>query len=123
MTLLQAESGCHLQYALLDVFSSIDDISQYEDAADDHVGDQGGVTHVLKVNIGVGVAQFEASCGKEKIAAVISMSKIENYFHIFFLFVLKLFFDQSCVCREREKRVSIINMIKIYQLQCRLILA
>ena len=70
----------HLQYALLDVFPSVDDISQYEDGADDHVGDQGGVTEVLKVNIGVGVTQFEARCGKEKIVAVISMSKIETLF-------------------------------------------
>ena len=93
----------HLQYALLDVFPSVDDISQYEDGADDHVGDQGGVTEVLKVNIGVGVTQFEARCGKEKIVAVISMSKIGHYFHLFFLFVLKLFFDQSCVCRERRE--------------------
>ena len=84
----------HLQYALLDEFSSIDDISQYEDAADDHVGHQGGITEVLKVNVGVGVTQFEASCGKEKIVSMISMSKIEN---CFFLFVLKLFFDQSSV--------------------------
>ena len=70
----------HLQYALLDVFSSVDDIAQYEDGADNHVGDQGGVSEVLKVNIGVGVTKFEASCGKEKIVAVISMSKIENCF-------------------------------------------
>ena len=82
----------HLQYALLDEFSAIDDISEYEDAADDHVGHQGRVTEVLIVNIGVGVTKFEASCSKEKIVSMISMSKIEN---CFFLFVLKLFFDQS----------------------------
>ena len=84
----------HLQYALLDVFSSVDDISKYEDGADDHVGDQGGVTEVLKVNIGVGVTEFQASCGKEKVVSVVSVSKIEN---CFLLFVLKLFFYQSYV--------------------------
>ena len=84
----------HLQYALLDVFSSVDDISKYEDGADDHVGDQGGVTEVLKVNIGIGVTKFQASCGKEKVVSVVSVSKIEN---CFLLFVLKLFFYQSYV--------------------------
>ena len=87
----------HLQNALLDVFSSIDDISENENAADDHVGHQGGVTEVLIVNVRVGVTKFEASCGKEKVVSMISMSKIEN---CFFLFVLKLFFHQSCVERE-----------------------
>ena len=89
----------HLQYALLDVFSSVDDISKYEDGADDHVGDQGGVTEVLKVNIGVGVTQFEASCCKEKIVAVISVSKIENYF----LPVCSQTIFPSKLCVEREE--------------------
>ena len=85
------EECTDLQNAPLDVLSSVYDVSNDEDAADDCEGDQGGVSEVLHVNVGISVAKFEGSGCKEKVVSIIPMSKIcrscvfsvnKNYFSI-----------------------------------------
>ena len=65
----------HLQDALLNELSAIYNIANDEDDADDQIGHQSGVTKVLPINVGVGVAQLQGSGGEVEVIAIVSMSK------------------------------------------------
>ena len=64
----------HLKNALLNELSAIDNIADDEDDADDQIGHQGGVTQVLRVNVGVRVAQLQSGGGEIEVVAIVSMS-------------------------------------------------
>ena len=64
----------HLQDALLNELSAINNIADDEDNADDQVGHQGGVTQVLRINVGVRVAQLQSGGGEVEVVAIVSMS-------------------------------------------------
>ena len=64
----------HLQNALLNELSAIDNIADDEDDADDQIGHQGGVTQVLRINVGVRVAQLQSGGGEVEVVAIVSMS-------------------------------------------------
>ena len=64
----------HLQDALLNELSAIDNIADDEDDADDQIGHQGGVTQVLRINVGVRVAQLQSGGGEVEVVAIVSMS-------------------------------------------------
>ena len=48
----------YLQNALLNILSTIDDITKDEDKRDEEEGDKCGVAQVLNINVGVSVAQL-----------------------------------------------------------------
>ena len=64
----------HLQDALLNELSTINNVANDEDYADDQVGHQGGVTQVLRVNVGVRVAQLQGGGGEVEVVAIVPMS-------------------------------------------------
>ena len=68
----------HLEDALLNELSAIDNIADNEDEADDQVGHQGGVAEVLRVDVGVGVAELQRGGGEVEVVAVVSVSKINH---------------------------------------------
>ena len=66
----------YLEDALLNELSAIDNVADDEDEADDQVGHQGGVAEVLRVDVGVGVAELQRGGGEVEVVAVVSVSKI-----------------------------------------------
>lgn len=69
----------HLEDALLNELSAIDNIADDEDEADDQVGHQGGVAEVFRVDVGVGVAELQRGGGEVEVVAVVSVSKTNHF--------------------------------------------
>ena len=69
----------HLEDTLLNKLSAIDNVADDEDEADDQVGHQGGVAEVLRVDVGVGVAELQRGGGEVEVVAVVSVSKTNHF--------------------------------------------
>ena len=69
----------YLKDALLNELSAIDNVADDEDEADDQVGHQGGVAEVLRVDVGVGVAELQGGGGEVEVVAVVSVSAINHF--------------------------------------------
>lgn len=65
----------NLQDALLNVLRAVDDVANDEDDVDHEEGDQGGVAEVLRVDVGVRVAQLQGGRGEEQVVAVVAVSE------------------------------------------------
>ena len=86
ITLLCGSDGIfYLKYTLLDVFSSIDYISNYKNNGDDQEGDKCTVTQIFGIDIRVVVAKFCSCCRKVKVVPVVTMpetvSLLKYLFH------------------------------------------